>query len=1655
MSSPMPSARRRRGSWLARAGVATISIFAAATGQAVFAEAAPPDAAVARIATALADPPPVPTGAVASVTVTPTPGSTTVEVTWEPLDPAGWNGSQIEAYEVHIIAPDDAHPTNGCDALIADTSCIFVTDKAGVYTATVAAHNETGTSADSTQDTATLVLDPPAGPVANLAAVSTYDQNNDRADVGVTWDALSPGAWNVGSQYYHVTIDPPDGMTANPAWCPGNFPEGDDSCHFTTTGAGLYTIRVAPANEAGEGTAAETTVDVELRPGAAVGNLTLAPRDGAGLVGVSWEPLPEDDWNGETHHYDVQIAPSGDGVLDDDCRRWADEDATSATGCSFKVDATDTYTVTVTAVNELGSSTHSTSRDISVTLGGPTGPVDDLTVHTQPGSGVVEVSWTPLAENAWNGALTRYYSVAATGPGGETVTDLGTCAQLLDGANSSCSFLAAAPGNYQVQIVAMSEGGVSTAAGANIQVVLAPTGTVGPVDITNTPGTGEVELSWDQMTDGWGGAQQRKYEVTITGGGTLTDNTCDSVPDGPEPSCSFTAGSPGPFTVVVKAADEVGAAPGGASADGLIELAPTATVSGLTAVADPDTSTVTVQWTKLDDGDWRGNASRAYRVSVDGPDGTVLSGDACTAADIPDSETPGCSFQATRGGHYTVTVVPVTESGVGIGGPATATADLVLAPAVPLATVTGLRVEPTTGTATIPVGWDAIPADDDAWGGALTTHNYIVTISGPDDATIDPGTCTTVSSASCQFSTDRGGDYTVQVALGNEAGTSPNTASDTGHLTLAAPSGQVGPVTVNIIDGSAVDLSWPSLADSDWNAGETRSYAVTIDGGLHLVENNCDSVPAPETSCSFAADTSGPFTVTVKAVNEAGTAATGASAGGTVVVAPSAGVSGLHTNTSMNSPTVTVGWDQLTTGWESGTEKTYAVSVEGPFDATLSNDSCTMEPVGDDASPSCTFDVSEGGDYVVYVQPQNEGGLGPVADETAHVTLKPIATVTGVTVTALPGSSTVNVGWDRLADNDWNGGATHHYVITLQAPPNAVLGDNTCTTVDDEADPHCGFTTDTPGAYAAQVLAVNEAGAADTPGTGTATLASGIPAAATLVTGASGVNAITASWTAAVTTSLAGVSSYTVSAVADGYPDRTCAGTVTASPCTITDVAAGVPYTVRVVANGPGGSSSPADSAEEVVPAGTPKAPVEVPSDAVPAGTGTAQPGAGITITGSGYAPFSTVVLSLFSVPVSLGTAIADANGAISVTVNLPPGTPTGGHTLLATGLDANGDVLNLAKSVAVTAATPAPTTSTLPIGVVTSLAIKQVAADTRDAVVTWAPGQVSWGTGVRRTFQVSVSGPAGARITGSCTETVDGAATSCGFTTDTNGIYAVRVTAGTEAGRSSQFATAGGTVTVAPGAPTKVTGVPGANSIRVSWQPPASAGAGVDGYQVTVTAPYYPVRGCDSATHSPCTITGLAAGVRYVARVVATGSGGNSPTASSASTIIPTGEVYVPSAVPSNAVDNGSRTARPGARVVINGAGYRPGTRVRMTLFPGGISLGATNASAKGTVSIGVTMPAKGSFTVLTTGLANGGRVRYLATALHLAGVTGGPLTAHLVTGTGTTSSSASDLAVTGAGTGPLLLAGFLMITTGLVLVTTRTRPRRTAPRHAHRSRG
>ena len=85
--------------------------------------------------------------------------------------------------------------------------------------------------------------------------------------------------------------------------------------------------------------------------------------------------------------------------------------------------------------------------------------------------------------------------------------------------------------------------------------------------------------------------------------------------------------------------------------------------------------------------------------------------------------------------------------------------------------------------------------------------------------------------------------------------------------------------------------------------------------------------------------------------------------------------------------------------------------------------------------------------------------------------------------------------------------------------------------------------------------------------------------------------------------------------------------------------------------------------------------------------SGTVAPGKTITVTGTGYAPGSSVSVVIYSTPQVLTTIVADASGNFTVEVTVPAGLAAGSHTLVASGVDANGVLRYVTLPVTVTSA--------------------------------------------------------------------------------------------------------------------------------------------------------------------------------------------------------------------------------------------------------------------------------------------------------------------------------------------------------------------------------
>ncbi|WP_432982803.1 IPT/TIG domain-containing protein [Dactylosporangium sp. CA-233914] len=193
-----------------------------------------------------------------------------------------------------------------------------------------------------------------------------------------------------------------------------------------------------------------------------------------------------------------------------------------------------------------------------------------------------------------------------------------------------------------------------------------------------------------------------------------------------------------------------------------------------------------------------------------------------------------------------------------------------------------------------------------------------------------------------------------------------------------------------------------------------------------------------------------------------------------------------------------------------------------------------------------------------------------------------------------------------------------------------------------------------------------------TPAPGTAPNA---PAAPTVT---AGVSSIAVTWTAP-TENGSPVTGYTVTA---NPGPATCSTTAKTEVSCVLGANAGVSYTVTVVAHSAAGdsaassASSPVTPTAPTTPATAPTADASLTTDAGPINA--AEPGQQITIEGSGYAPYSTVIIALYSNPIQLGSVITDGSGDFTQTVTIPSDLDATSHALVAAGVAPGGTARNL-----------------------------------------------------------------------------------------------------------------------------------------------------------------------------------------------------------------------------------------------------------------------------------------------------------------------------------------------------------------------------------------
>ncbi|MER7273549.1 Ig-like domain repeat protein [Dactylosporangium sp. NPDC000244] len=186
------------------------------------------------------------------------------------------------------------------------------------------------------------------------------------------------------------------------------------------------------------------------------------------------------------------------------------------------------------------------------------------------------------------------------------------------------------------------------------------------------------------------------------------------------------------------------------------------------------------------------------------------------------------------------------------------------------------------------------------------------------------------------------------------------------------------------------------------------------------------------------------------------------------------------------------------------------------------------------------------------------------------------------------------------------------------------------------------------------------------------------------VTATASASSVTVNWDAPATG--ADVTGYTVTA---SPGPQTC--TTTGAKTCVLGAVAGTTYTYTVVAHSEAGDSAPSEPSTAVTPA-APTAPDTPPSTNLTLTTtdgniATAEPGQRIVFVGTGFAPHSTVLVTIYSTPIELGRVTTDATGAFQTPITLPQQLAAAQHTVVAQGAAPDGSPRSMALTVTVATA--------------------------------------------------------------------------------------------------------------------------------------------------------------------------------------------------------------------------------------------------------------------------------------------------------------------------------------------------------------------------------
>ena len=663
---------------------------------------------------------------------------------------------------------------------------------------------------------------------------------------------------------------------------------------------------------------------------------------------------------------------------------------------------------------------------------------------------------------------------------------------------------------------------------------------------------------------------------------------------------------------------------------------------------------------------------------------------------------------------------------------------------------------------------------------------------------------------------------------------------------------------VALAGNQQIEATW--VAPADTGGSPLTGYTATAYNADGSSAASCTTADASSTTCVIAGLTNGTaYTVKVVATSSVGSSAP-STASPAVTPATKPGVP-QSTATSASSRSIKVSWQAPAS--DGGAAVTSYLATATP----VAGSAVTCK--GAAGTNSCVISgLTNGTTYAVTLLAVNRVGNSSVVDLGSATPLGAPAAPTAVLATA--GDATASVAFTAPADD--GGSAITGYVVTAYLATGATAG--SCTP--SGTDTSCSVSSLTNGtAYTFRVVATNAVGSsvASAPSAVVTPVAvQTAPSAPQGVTASAGDASIAVAWLAPASTGGPSISGYTATAYGTSGAAGTCR-TDGATSCTITGLANGTSYTVKVSA-----TNSVGTGPEAAAKAVAPKANIVVPGS----------PSALKATAGAGQLSVS------WTAPASNGgaTIVGSTVTALGTDGSSASCTTTGTATACTIYGLTNGVAYTLSVASANSAGSgPASATATAtPFTVPNAPSISLAVAGNASAIVAVAPPVFDGGSSV--TGYTVTANPGGK----TCKVVLP--ALSCTVSGLTNGTsYTLTAVATNAAGSSAASAASDAVIpstqVALPGAPSAVSATAGNASAVVSWTAPDDQGG--TAVVATYTAKSSSGKSCTvTAPSTSCNVVGLTNGTPVTFTVTASNAKGVGPASGASTAVTP---VTVPSA--------------------------------------------------------------------------------------------------------------------------------------------------------------